>query len=67
DVTRFTAGAPNFITQDEESSGILDATALLGPGWFLIDVQAHPTPGATIDPELVEQGQLLAIYDPGSL
>jgi hypothetical protein len=67
DADRFVTGAPNFITQDEESSGILDATSLLGAGWFLIDVQAHPASGATVEPELVEQGQLLAIYDPGSL
>src|SRR6266705_1684728 len=30
---------PAFITQDEESSGIIDAAHILGPGWFLLDVQ----------------------------
>ncbi|MET0285951.1 MAG: hypothetical protein ABW352_15825 [Polyangiales bacterium] len=64
DPTRFMPGAAAFITRDEESSGILDATNLLGAGWFLIDVQAHVM---NSDPELVEQGQLLGIYDPGSL
>jgi hypothetical protein len=51
--------SPAFITQDEESSGIIDASRLLGDGWFLLDVQAHK---ASSDPELVEGGQLLAMY-----
>ena len=47
-------------TTDEESSGIVDASEVLGPGWFLLDVQAHyPQPGP-----LIEGGQLLALYDP---
>ena len=50
---------PAFITQDEESSGIIDAGHLLGPGWFLLDVQAHKV---STDPELVEGGQLLAMF-----
>ena len=54
---------PTFITQDEESSGIIDAADILGDGWFLLDVQAHK-PSA--DAELVEGGQLLALFvDPG--
>jgi hypothetical protein len=48
-----------FLTQDEESSGIIDAEHILGRGWFLFDVQVHKTDP---DPELVEGGQLLAIY-----
>lgn len=49
-------------TNDEESSGIFPAFDILGPGWFLLDVQAHyPT-----DAETVEGGQLLAIYNPDS-
>jgi hypothetical protein len=50
---------PDFITQDEESSGIIDASHILGRGWFLLDVQAHKV---STDPELVEGGQLLAMY-----
>jgi len=50
---------PAFITQDEESSGIIDAADILGPGWFLLDVQAHK---ASTDTELVEGGQLLALF-----
>jgi hypothetical protein len=49
----------NFITQDEESSGIIDAEHILGRGWFLFDVQAHKT---NLDIELAEFGQLLALY-----
>jgi hypothetical protein len=50
---------PAFITQDEESSGIIDAAHILGPGWFLLDVQAHKV---STDTELVEGGQLLAMF-----
>ena len=54
--------------RDEESSGIIDASSILGPGWFLFDVQAHYTSGTangiTIDTELVEGGQLIAMYVP---
>ncbi len=59
DSTRFKNGSANFLTQDEEASGPIDAQAVLGPGMFLVDVQAHyGIPG-----ELVEGGQLLAYYD----
>jgi Ca2+-binding RTX toxin-like protein len=44
-------------TVDEESSGILDVSAILGPGKYLVDVQAHYPNG----PVLVEGGQLLLI------
>jgi hypothetical protein len=54
----------SFITQDEESSGIIDASDILGDGWFLLDVQVHKV--NTADAELVEGGQLLAMFvDPG--
>ena len=52
-------GSP--FTQDEESSGIIDAAELLGKGWFLFDAQVHT---ANSDPELVEHGQLLAMQVP---
>lgn len=55
----FTLGSPDFLTQDEESSGLIDARRLLGDGWFLLTVQVHrPNP----DLELVEGGQLLALF-----
>ncbi len=53
------AASPDFITQDEESSGIIDASHILERGWFLLDVQAHKR---SSDPELVEGGQLLALF-----
>jgi len=55
-----------------ESSGIIDASSALGPGWFLVDVQAHgyeletaptPFPGITY---MREAGQLLALKVPGA-
>lgn len=62
DSARFITGAPDFLTQDEESSGIIDVSDILGEGWFLLDVQAHYSLGG----ELVEGGQLLALhYPPG--
>jgi hypothetical protein len=59
DPARFAPGAPAFLTRDEEASGIIDASRILGRGWFLLDVQAHYAIG---DPQLVEGGQLLALY-----
>jgi hypothetical protein len=50
---------PDFLTQDEEASGVIDASAFLGDGWFLTTVQNHK---ASSDVELVEGGQLLALY-----
>lgn len=52
---------PNFITIDEESSGVIDASSVLGDGWFLLASEAHK---ALTDPELVEGGQFLALYVP---
>ena len=60
DSTRFLSGGANFLTQDEESSGVIDASAILGPGMFLTTVQAH----YGIAGEVVEGGQLLAFYNP---
>jgi Domain of unknown function (DUF4114)/Bacterial protein of unknown function (DUF839) len=58
--TAVTATAP--FSKDEESSGVIDVQEILGPGWFLLDAQAHYS--TNIDPSLVEGGQLLAIYNP---
>jgi hypothetical protein len=65
-----------------ESSGVINAHTLLGNGWWLLDVQAHPTgtistenqPGPAAGPGLQpppntargEDGQLLALYIPNS-
>ncbi len=59
DPAQFRTGAPGFITQDEESSGIIDAKKLIAPGWFLFDAQVHKT---NPDTAAVEYGQLLALH-----
>ncbi len=59
DPALFTPGAFGFLTQDEESSGILDVSDLVGKkGTFVLTAQVH-APEA--DPELVEKGQLLLL------
>ncbi|MET0285404.1 MAG: hypothetical protein ABW352_13070 [Polyangiales bacterium] len=63
DEALFTSGAPGFLTQDEEASGIIDASGILGAGWWLLDTQAHYGAG---DAELVEGGQFQALFDPGT-
>jgi len=64
DAARFLTGAPDFITQDEENSGIIPAP-FLGKETYLLDTQAHFGNGA----ELVEGGQLQIIQwtDPANL
>jgi hypothetical protein len=54
-------GGQPFLTQDEESSGIIDVTDILGSAGqnvFLFDVQSHNTLGG----ELVQGGQLGLLY-----
>ncbi|WP_374501572.1 hypothetical protein, partial [Zoogloea sp.] len=67
DPAQFTPGAPGFITQDEESSGITEVSHLFAGvegydtesfRYFLLDAQVHKNIAAT-EPELVEMGQLL--------
>lgn len=60
DPARFVPGGASFLTRDEESSGMFEASDILGPGWFLAVDQAHR---GNPDPELVEYGQIVAIYD----
>ena len=62
----FTPGAPGFITQDEESSGVIDVTSMFGDAdtrAYILDAQLHTPSG---NPATVEQGQLLlmTINDP---
>ena len=47
-------------TRDEESSGVIDAEALLGAGWWLIDVQDHHA----VAGEQYEGGQFMAVFVP---
>ena len=56
DSTRFLNGSANFLTQDEEASGVLDVQHILGSGMFLTVDQAH----YTVAGDQVEGGQLLA-------
>lgn len=60
DPNRFETGASNYLTIDEESSGIIDAQSILGPGKFLLVDQAH----YLIPGEAVEGGQLLTAFLP---
>lgn len=79
---RIVARTPNSLW---ESSGVLNAQTLLGQGWWLMDVQAHPPttpPGQAVTPQpgavygpngqpvpntgVGEDGQLMAVYIPGS-
>jgi secreted PhoX family phosphatase len=60
DAGRFTTGSTNYLTQDEESSGIIDMQDILGAGMFVYADQAHYSLGG----ELVEGGQLLAMFNP---
>jgi hypothetical protein len=60
DAARFTTGASDFLTIDEEASGIIDVQGILGAGMFMLVDQAHYSkPG-----ELVEGGQILTLYNP---
>jgi hypothetical protein len=58
DRSRFITGAPGFLTQDEESSGVIDITSILGKNdgqtYLLGVMQAH----YGISGALVEGGQL---------
>lgn len=56
DSTRFVSGvSANYLTQDEESSGIIDVQDFLGAGNYLLVDQIHKP----ISGELVEEGQIL--------
>lgn len=64
DRSRFISGAANYLTQDEESSGIIEVTSVLGRNdgkrYFLADMQAHYALGG----ELVQGGQLYMVSMP---
>ena len=63
DSSRFLTGGANFLTQDEEASGIIDITSILGNAGenvYLVDTQAHFTAGVPADQ--VEGGQLQIIH-----
>jgi hypothetical protein len=59
DANLFLSPSAGYIgTQDEETSGVIDVSSILGPGSYLMVDQVHKNISAT-DPELVELGQLL--------
>jgi hypothetical protein len=61
DASRFLTGGANFLTQDEEASGVIDVSHILGNAGenvYLIDTQSHLSVGG----ELVEGGQLQLIH-----
>jgi hypothetical protein len=58
------AGSPEFLTINEESSGIVQAFDSLGEGWYLLNVQAH---AKYKDDTIVQHGQFLKMYAPRDL
>jgi RTX calcium-binding nonapeptide repeat (4 copies)/Bacterial protein of unknown function (DUF839) len=63
DSSRFQSGGAHFLTQDEEASGIIDVSDILGNAGqdaYLMVTQAHYTNG--VPPDLVEGGQLQLMY-----
>ncbi len=54
----YVPGSNSLPTRDEESSGVIDVSSILGEGTYLLDVEAH-YPEA--NPALVEGGQLLLL------
>jgi hypothetical protein len=73
EVNQAITGSPSANRGAWESSGIVDASSVFGPGAFLVDVQAHgwdltAPAGSLADPPAVprrEHGQLLLLKVPG--
>lgn len=58
DANVFLSSSAHYIgTRDEEASGVIDISSILGEGTYLLDDQVHRNISAT-EPELVEMGQL---------
>ena len=72
EVNQSVPGAPSLAKGTWESSGIVDASSVFGPGAFLVDVQAHSwdmDAGTGNDAPAVpkrENGQLLLLRAPGT-
>ncbi len=67
----FTSGQSGFLTQDEESSGVVDVTSILGYKAMLLVGQIHTAagiPAGASATEIIENGQLLLLraVDSGS-
>ncbi len=66
DRNRFTTGATQFQTLDEEHSGIIDITSIVNDGivgskWFLVATQNHAAATGASAATLVEGGQFIAL------
>lgn len=66
DRTRFTTGATQYQTLDEEHSGIIDITDIVNDGiagsqWFLVATQNHAAATGANAATLVEGGQFIAL------
>lgn len=66
DRNRFTTGATQFQTIDEEHSGIVDITSIVNDGitgskWFLVATQNHAAATGANAATLVEGGQFIAL------
>ena len=66
DRSRFTTGATQFQTLDEEHSGIIDITSIVADGitgskWFLVATQNHAAATGASAATLVEGGQFIAL------
>ncbi len=59
DAARFAESGANYMTTNEESSGILDLQSVLGAGWFAASVQVHTSAGLSNSSEQVQHGQLV--------
>ena len=72
DRSRFTTGATQFQTIEEEHSGIIDITSIVNDGitgskWFLVATQNHAAATGASAATLVEGGQFVALnYKAGS-
>ena len=66
DRNRFTTGATQYQTLDEEHSGIIDITTIVNDGingskWFLVATQNHAAATGASAATLVEGGQFIAL------
>jgi hypothetical protein len=65
DAALFSESSSGFVTNDEETAGMIDMSEILGAGRFLLTSQVHfPTPN---DPELGELGQISMLHDNDAL
>jgi hypothetical protein len=60
DPARFAPG-PGLITNDEESSGVIDTESTLGAGTFLLDAQVHTATGLSNATRDAERGQYMVM------